>query len=123
MIFLDIQSCLNRFYCSGIENRFTSATRITNYALYSVGLGFPNHIRLAYFAPAEFMEKLDGIVLELNCAADPKDALNYYVRYAGFQDVFRIPVKPTSLSQMRSLARVFGHMLSVRMEMVLLILF
>lgn len=65
------------------------------YGPYSAGLGFPIQVRLAYFAPVEFMGKLDGFVSELNSCANPKEATNYYVRYAGFQDVFRIPlIKP-----------------------------
>jgi hypothetical protein len=68
---------------------------LSKYGPYSTGLGFPNQVRLAYFAPAEFMEKLDGIVSELNGSATPKEAINYYVRYGGFRDIFRVPlVKP-----------------------------
>jgi hypothetical protein len=68
---------------------------LSKYGPYSAGLGFPNQVRLAYFAPAEFMQKLDGIVSELNGSATPKEAINYYVRYGGFRDIFRVPlVKP-----------------------------
>lgn len=38
---------------------------LSKYGPYSAGLGFPSQVRLAYFAPAEFMGKLDGIVSEL----------------------------------------------------------
>jgi hypothetical protein len=65
---------------------------LSNYGPYSAGLGFPSQVRLAFFAPAEFMKKLDGIVSELNGSANPIEALNYYMRYAGFQNVFRIPL-------------------------------
>src|SRR5262249_24305307 len=42
------------------------------------------------------MHKLDQIVSELNVRAVHKEALNYYVRYAGFQNVFRVPfIKPS----------------------------
>lgn len=69
---------------------------LSNYGPYSAGLGFPSQVRLAYFAPIEFMGKLDGIVSELNGSAIPKEALNYYGRYAGFREVFRIPlIKPS----------------------------
>lgn len=69
---------------------------LSNYGPYSAVLGFPSQVRLAYFAPVEFMGKLDGIVSELNSSASPKEAINYYVRYAGFRDVFRIPlIKPS----------------------------
>lgn len=68
---------------------------LSNYGPYSAGLGFPSQVRLAYFAPGEFMGKLDGIVSELDSSANPKEAINYYVQYAGFREVFRIPlIKP-----------------------------
>jgi hypothetical protein len=57
---------------------------LSEHGPYSLGLGFPSPVRLAYFAPLEFMNKLDRIVSELNGSAVPKEALNYYVRYAGF---------------------------------------
>jgi hypothetical protein len=65
---------------------------LSNYGPYGAELGFPSQVRLAYFAPVEFMGKLDGIVSELNGSASPIEAINYYVRYAGFRDVFRIPL-------------------------------
>jgi hypothetical protein len=69
---------------------------LSEHGPYSLGLGFPSQVRLAYFAPLEFMNKLDRIVSELNGSAVPKEALNYYVRYAGFQNVFRVPlIKPS----------------------------
>src|SRR4030042_4675042 len=58
---------------------------LSNYGPYSAGLGFPSRVRLAYLAPAEFMDKLDGIVKELNGSANPKEAVNYYLPYAGFR--------------------------------------
>jgi len=67
---------------------------LSNYGPYSAGLGFPQQVRLAFFAPAELMKKLDGIVSELNSSANPKEATNYYIRYDGFQNVFRIPLIP-----------------------------
>lgn len=48
---------------------------LLKYGPYSAGLGFLSQVRLAYFAPAEFMEKLDGIVSELNSSANPIEAL------------------------------------------------
>jgi hypothetical protein len=58
---------------------------------YSLRFG-PAQIRLAYIAPQESMSKLDRLTTELNNKADPKEALNYYIPYSGFQDVFRIPL-------------------------------
>jgi len=65
---------------------------LSKHGPYSAGLGFPSRIRLAYLAPAEFMEKLERIVSELNGSAVPKEATNYYVRYEGFENIFRIPL-------------------------------
>lgn len=65
---------------------------LSNYGPYSAGLGFPSQVRLTYFAPVECMGKLDRIVSELDSDASPKEAINYYVGYAGFRDVFRIPL-------------------------------
>jgi uncharacterized glyoxalase superfamily protein PhnB len=48
------------------------------------------------------MRKLDGIVSELGKPAEPKEALNYYVQYLGFEKVFRIPlVVPSETLKMR----------------------
>ena len=64
-------------------------------APYSADLGFPRQVRLAYFAPREFIGLIDGLVSELNGGAEPKEALNHDIRYNGFQEVFRIPlIKP-----------------------------
>jgi len=38
------------------------------------------------------MGKLDGIVSELGKPVAPKEALNYYVQYPGFEGVFRVPL-------------------------------
>ena len=65
---------------------------LSNYGPYSAGLGLPGRVRLAYFSPFEYMGKLDGIVSELHGNASPIEATNYYVEYAGFQEVFRIPL-------------------------------
>ncbi len=68
---------------------------LSNYGPYSATLGFPSQVRLAYFAPVEFMVKLDELFSELNSSASPIEATNYYVRYPSFQEVFRIPlIKP-----------------------------
>lgn len=65
---------------------------------YSAGLGLPGKVRLAYLAPAGYMRKLDGLISELTNTAAPKEALNYYVQYPGFEKVFRAPlVAPTGV--------------------------
>jgi hypothetical protein len=38
------------------------------------------------------MHKLDSLVLELGKQALPKEALNYYIAYSGFESVFRVPL-------------------------------
>jgi len=38
------------------------------------------------------MGKLDGIVSELDAPANPHEGKNYYIRYKGFKEVFRIPL-------------------------------
>lgn len=69
---------------------------LSKYGPYSATLGFPSQVRLAYLAPAQYMQKLDRIVRELQNRADPKEVLTYYVPYNGFQDVFRIPLRAPS---------------------------
>src|SRR5688500_11860089 len=69
---------------------------LVNYGPYSQLLGFPNQVRLAYFAPKEFIAKFDRLVSELNGETSPIEALNYYPIYPGFQDVFRIPLVAAS---------------------------
>ena len=59
---------------------------------YGAGLGFPGHVRLAYLAPAGCMGKLDRIASELCNSAIPREALNYYIQYPGFERVFHIPL-------------------------------
>lgn len=69
---------------------------LSNIGPYSAPLGFPGQVRLAYLTPHEFIAKIDGIVGELNGSADPKEATNYYIRYKGFKDVYRIPLLKAS---------------------------
>lgn len=65
---------------------------------YSGDLGFPGRVRLAYLAPADAMERVHGLVLELADRATPKDAPNYYVPYPGFEATFRISLAPAGES-------------------------
>ena len=63
---------------------------------YGSDIGLPTQVRAAYFAPKELINHLDSFVSELNGSAQPKEALNYYPVYPGFEQVFRIPlIKPT----------------------------
>jgi hypothetical protein len=59
---------------------------------YSADLRFPSAVRLAYFAPARWMEKLGRLVGELTSRARAVEATNYYIDYDGFQTVFRAPL-------------------------------
>jgi hypothetical protein len=59
---------------------------------YSTILGFPNQVRLAYFAPRNLMSRLHGLARELGDSATPIEAKNYYIRYDGFASIFRIPL-------------------------------
>ena len=59
---------------------------------YSLSLGFPSAVRLAFWAPKPAQPKLDALVNELNSMARPKEAKNYYPTYRGFEEVYRIPL-------------------------------
>lgn len=59
---------------------------------YSADFGLPGQVRLAYLAPSKYMYKLDGIVTEMGKPSVPKEALNYYIKYPGFEQVFRVPL-------------------------------
>ncbi|MDA3787735.1 MAG: hypothetical protein PF503_04505 [Desulfobacula sp.] len=65
---------------------------LSQHGPYSAGLGLPGQVRLAYLAPAEQMSRLDSIVSELGNPAAPKEALNYYIQYPGFEKLFHIPL-------------------------------
>lgn len=63
---------------------------------YSLGLGVPTRTRVAFLAPQAGMTKLDQIVTELGQMFDPVEAKNYYPRYPGFEQLFRIPLQGPS---------------------------
>ncbi len=65
---------------------------LSQHGPYSAGLGVPGQVRIAYLSPAGYMDKLDGIVSELSEPVSPREALNYYVPYPGFERVFRVPL-------------------------------
>lgn len=67
---------------------------LSNYGPYSAEFGYLGQVRLAFLAPAEQLKRVDGIVEELRHIAKPREALNYYVDYRGFENVFHIPVVP-----------------------------
>ena len=59
---------------------------------YSLNLGFPGHVRVAFLTPRGMANRLDNLVNELMIEHSPKEALNYYPKYLGFQNVFRVPL-------------------------------
>jgi hypothetical protein len=65
---------------------------LANLGPYSADLGLISRIRVAYLAPQAFMDKLDSLLSELESSVSPIEAKNYYVRYEGFQQVFRVPL-------------------------------
>lgn len=62
---------------------------LVDFGPYSLDIGGPRHVRLAYLAPADLLGRLDGLTKELATRQQPKDALNYYIAYDGFDKVFR----------------------------------
>jgi hypothetical protein len=49
-------------------------------------------VRFALLAPRQDMAKLIGITEELKRTVKPREAVNYYPTYPGFQALFRIPI-------------------------------
>lgn len=65
---------------------------LINNGPYGHGLGYPLEVKPAFVAPTGMMAKLDSLITELQSVREVKDATNYYIRYEGFQKIFRIPV-------------------------------
>ncbi|NQV56272.1 MAG: nuclease PIN, partial [Rhodospirillales bacterium] len=65
---------------------------LIEYGPYGLKFEAPSKLRLALLAPMIHMEKLKRLMGELSNSAKPKEALNYYPEYTGFDDVFRIPI-------------------------------
>jgi len=59
---------------------------------YSLKFGAPSSVRFALLAPRQDMAKLIGITEELKRTVKPREAVNYYPTYPGFQALFRIPI-------------------------------
>jgi hypothetical protein len=77
---------------SGSEKDDHPLRGLRDHGPYGAILGFPNQLRLAYFAPSSLMSRLHGLARELGGSATPIEAKNYYIRYDGFASVFRIPL-------------------------------
>src|SRR4030042_226209 len=70
---------------------------LSQWGPYSAGIGIPDNIRLAYLAPVKYMQKLENLVSELRNTAIPKEAINYYMPYPGFEKVYHVPlIEPTA---------------------------
>lgn len=67
---------------------------LRDFGPYSADLGIPGQVRLAYLAPDDMMRKVDAFIAELSRPHTPREALNYYIRYDGFTQVFRCPLVP-----------------------------
>lgn len=59
---------------------------------YSSKFGAPSRLRLALLAPEPEMGKLISLTQELQKVVKPREAVNYYPTYPGFQELFRIPI-------------------------------
>lgn len=60
---------------------------------YSMSLGIPTQVRLAAMYPEGQGSKVGRIIGELRGAADPIEAKNYYPRFPGFEETYRIPLR------------------------------
>ena len=59
---------------------------------YGLKFGTPNALRLAILAPPNQVNNVKGVISELKRRAKPKEALNYYPEYPGFEALCRIPI-------------------------------
>jgi hypothetical protein len=62
---------------------------LVDHGPYSKVLGVPTRVRLAQLAPKGLLRKLHGILQELGTPAKPREAINYYPDYPGFEPLFR----------------------------------
>jgi len=69
---------------------------LNDFGPYSAALGLANQVRLAYLAPSDLLKRVDSIVGELRSRQLPKDAVNYYIPYDGFDKVFRSKLVPAT---------------------------
>lgn len=60
---------------------------------FGLRFGAPSSLRLALLAPQTLMHRLKRLTAELDLPAKPKEAVDYYPEYPGFNSLFRIPVR------------------------------
>jgi hypothetical protein len=63
---------------------------LRNHGPYSMTHGYPAQVRMACIAPQGKLNKLTGLITELNGVHKPREATNYYIDYPGFQVAYRI---------------------------------
>lgn len=65
---------------------------LINHGPYSSRIGVPSTVRLALLAPSNDMNRLRNLVKELQDDSEPLEAKNYYPKYPGFEQVFRVGI-------------------------------
>jgi len=80
---------------AGSEHHTHPLVGLIKYGPYGLRYGTPSVLRLALLAPKDHMQKLKGLVGELNKTARPREATKYYPEYPGFKDLFRTPIAPS----------------------------
>ena len=71
---------------------------LTDHGPYSLDIGAPTVVRLAYLAPSALLSKLDALASELMNKQQVREAPNYYIAYEGFEKVFRAQLVPPTES-------------------------
>lgn len=69
---------------------------LINSGPYGLRFGAPARLRIALVARNSDLARLRSLVDELGRSAKPREALNYYPDYPGFEPLFRIPITPLS---------------------------
>lgn len=67
---------------------------LADYGPYSLDIGAPKAVRLAYLAPSDLLPRLDALAGELMNKQQVREAANYYIGYDGFEKVFRARLVP-----------------------------
>lgn len=65
---------------------------LINNGPYSLKFGTPSRVRFALLAPKMGISKLESLVEELKRPVTPREAVNYYPVYPGFEKLLRTPI-------------------------------